>query len=359
MEEQAKRNFLVDLGFTISVGAIVYIAVKFLLSYLLPFVIASIVAWLVQKPAEYIARRIKIKKGICAALLSVVFYIAVIMVIFLILYNFTFAAKGLLTDLPDYLQILEKVMIKFQNGFNTVLNGISNKLAVETDNITKNMLTDITHKLTEFLSGLATGLAGGIPSFLFSSIVTLVAGCYIAKDFERLSRFLNEFLGKRIYCNIIKIKEIFVHSVFKLIKGYFILMLITFVELLFAFWVLDTKYPIALALLISFIDLLPVLGIGTVLIPWSIIEFVLMNGKMGIMILLIYLTITVVRNFLEPRIIGKQIGINPLFTLIAMFAGVKIFGFAGIFIAPIVFIVSIKYYKNELENEKLADIKKV
>ncbi len=136
-------------------------------------------------------------------------------------------------------------------------------------------------------------------------------------------------------------------SVFKLIKGYAILMLMTFLELLAGFLILRVKYALLLSLLIAVIDILPVLGTGTVLIPWGIAGLILKNTALGIGILVLYAVITVIRNFAEPKIIGKQIGINPLFTLLSMFIGIKLLGFAGVIIFPTALIVTVKYYSED------------
>ena len=136
-------------------------------------------------------------------------------------------------------------------------------------------------------------------------------------------------------------------SVFKLIKGYAILMLMTFLELLAGFLILRVKYALLLSLLIAVVDILPVLGTGTVLIPWGIAGLILKNTALGIGILVLYAVITVIRNFAEPKIIGKQIGINPLFTLLSMFIGIKLLGFAGVIIFPTALIVTVKYYSED------------
>ena len=352
LEEQAKKRFLINLAFTVTVGFIVYFSGKFLFSYLLPFVIATVIAWLVQKPAGFLSQKTKFKKGTCAAFLSVVFYVAVISVFIVICYYLTSLLKELLNDFPKFFEIFRNTVINLQKAFYSLLSGISDELAQKSENITQDMLGDIGHKFGSILSDLIASFAKGLPSFLFSSIVTLVAGCYISKDFEQLSKFLSGFLGRKIYGNIMKVKDILAGSVLKIVKGYLILMLITFGELTLAFFILGIKRPLLIALAVSFIDLLPVFGIGTVIIPWSISKFLLADAKMGVALLVIYVAVILIGNFLEPKIISGQIGINPLFTLISMFAGLKIFGFFGLFLLPIALIVAIKYYKNELDNER-------
>lgn len=129
-------------------------------------------------------------------------------------------------------------------------------------------------------------------------------------------------------------------------------MVITFIELSISFLILRINHPFLIGFIISLIDILPVLGTGAVLIPWAIISILTQNISLGISLAIIYIIITVIRNFLEPKIISGNVGINPLFTLAAMFLGIKFFGITGLFILPITLIVIIKYYKEEIEYEK-------
>lgn len=352
LEQQAKKSFITSFIFTVIVGGIVYISGKFLFQYLFPLVLASVIAWLVQKPAKFFSSKARFKTGTCAAFLSVLFYIVAALLLFFLIYRFALLFKNLLHELPEFLNFFENSVLKIKNSFSSLLGGISEELESEVNNIAAEMLNGIRQRLTSGFSGIAASTAGKLPSFLFSGIVTLVAGCYIAKDFEGLAKFFHELLGANIYGNIIKVKDIFINSVLKIIKGYLILMALTFIQLTVGFLIMGISYAPLIALLVSFIDLLPVFGTGTVLIPWSIAELILGNTAQGFGILAIYLTVTVVRNFAEPKIIGNQIGINPLFTLVAMFAGLKIFGFWGLFILPVALIVIVKYYKNEMELEK-------
>lgn len=108
------------------------------------------------------------------------------------------------------------------------------------------------------------------------------------------------------------------------------------------------KYAPVIALLIAVVDVLPVLGTGTVVIPWGITEILLGNGVRGVGLFVMYAVVTLVRSFAEPKIIGNQIGINPLFTLIAMFVGLKTLGFLGVLIFPTVLIVTVEYYKEQM-----------
>lgn len=113
------------------------------------------------------------------------------------------------------------------------------------------------------------------------------------------------------------------------------LFLLTFAELSIGFLILRIPYAILLGLAITLFDILPVLGTGGFLLPWAAILFLIKNTPLAVGILVLYLIITVVRNIMEPRLVGKQIGLHPLATLMAMFLGLKLVGIVGMFLFPI------------------------
>jgi predicted PurR-regulated permease PerM len=127
-----------------------------------------------------------------------------------------------------------------------------------------------------------------------------------------------------------------------MIKSYMIIMIITFFELFAGLSILKVNYALPIAAIVAFLDILPVLGTGGIIIPWSIVELILKNYFLGFGLLILYVAVTVIRNVLEPRIIGHQIGLHPIITITAMYAGLRLFGFGGLFLAPVV-VITVKY----------------
>lgn len=347
LNKQAKIDFIINLFYYFAIIILTVILGKVLLKYLFPFVIATVVAFFMQKPARKIAEKLKVNTGAIAAFLSAFFYLIIVVLIGFFAYKAIYYlinfSEYFINKLPKFFANfnLTKFFTKLPDEFLETFNSVSS-----------DMVNTLIIKLTSYISSLAGSVAKGMPSFLLSSVVALVATCYIAKDFTKLSAFLKEICGKKLYKKVLKIKNIAYQSVFKLIKGYLILSVITYVEITIGLLVLKIKYAPIIAAVIGIVDLLPVLGAGTVLIPWAVYEIFFGVASKGIGIAVLYLIVVLVRNFLEPKVISKQIGIYPLFTLISMFIGLKLIGFAGIFIFPTVLIVVIKYYKNELDLEQ-------
>ena len=145
------------------------------------------------------------------------------------------------------------------------------------------------------------------------------------------------------------------------IKAQIILMTICFFELLIwlnllSFLKLNVPYPLLMSILICIIDALPILGAGTILIPWAIISFALGDIKLGIMLIIIYLFVLSVRQMLEPKLVSQNLGVHPLITLISMYSGFKIFGVIGFLIGPVVMIILKNVFSRELEVGFFRDI---
>lgn len=348
LERIAKKNFIIDVAYIALITFLVGGFSVLVLKYLLPFVIGSVIAFAVQKPSRYLSGKIRLSKGLLAAVLSVLVYLAVGVIFVFLGYRFAVFLIGLTDFLPSLFDKIGTVFEQIQNKYSALFSGLPERLNLDFNLLIEDTLKKLLETVVGFVSDLMSSVAKKAPTFFVSSIVTLVATCLIAKDFEHLLRFVKTLLGEQRTKITLKIKDIIIGSVFKLGKGYFILTLITFFQLYIGFLILKIDYALSLAVIIAFVDLLPVIGTGTVLVPWSIGAVLLGNLSLGIGVGVLFVIIVIVRNFCEPKIIGMQIGISSLFTLIAMFLGLKLFGVAGLILFPIIFIVVIRYYKEDM-----------
>ena len=182
--------------------------------------------------------------------------------------------------------------------------------------------------------------------FITSSIVTIIASCYIAKDFDRFKASLLSVISEKYKRAGNEIKHLFNNNVKNILIGYFKILIITFIELTIGFLILNRDNAVLYAALIAVLDLLPVIGTGTVLVPWAVYSMLVSNYGLGTGILILYVIIVIVRNIIEPKIIGRQIGLHPLIALITVFIGLKFFGFIGMFIAPLLTMLIYKMYDN-------------
>ncbi len=341
METESKKRFLTDISYYAVISAIIYFIFSIGFSYLLPFFIAFVISAISHK----ICKKIKISgvnENICAVFTAVIIYLSALLLCVLAVRALFSYKSDIASAIIKYTGLLIKTVeryIKPVKKYKTFYKALSGSV-IDTS---ASVITSISAYIAEFIAK--------IPWFLIEIAVTVTATVYITKDYDKLKKFFSYFLKPDTKERLSKIKIITFETLKKFVGGYAILFLLTFSELALVFFILKIPYFIFVAFIVSFIDILPILGVGTILLPWSAISF--LNGKIsfGIALISAYLIITVIRNFAEPHIIGKKFRINPIFTLVAMFIGIKAGGIYGALLLPFALAVIVKYYKNQMENE--------
>lgn len=156
-----------------------------------------------------------------------------------------------------------------------------------------------------------------------------------------------------------------VNGIAKSLGGYLkaqaILILVSFIISLIGLYIyswvgFNIKYPLLAALGIGFIDALPILGSGTVMVPWAIISACKGDLTLGIAILVLWLIMSVIRQIIEPKIVSGQLGVHPIFTLVAMYTGFKFCGILGLFVGPIILIVLKNIFENRIDKGLVKSI---
>lgn len=351
MENGYKNIFILEFLYLAIIFGLTVLGVKLVFSYLWPIVLAAVIGTISRKLSYKFRKRIQININLLSVFTAVIFQLVIIISFGLFFYFFIRLLKNNFSNFPLIFDKLNFFIGKIEALFNSIFKDFSSEISENLSGIFYDYLIKLENKLVAAISDFLTNFVKSLPSLFFALIVTFVSSCYIAKDYEKLKKFVFELLSKKNISKIICVKEILTKNIFRIIKGYFILMLLTFFELTVAFIILKIKFAPLIAFLISLVDLLPVLGTGTILVPWGILEFAFENKTLGISLILVYILIIVIRNFAEPKIIGKQIGVNPLFTLIAIFLGYKLFGFLGLIILPLILIVVLEYYRKQLGNK--------
>lgn len=207
----------------------------------------------------------------------------------------------------------------------------------------------IKNYLSEFIKWI-----GKIPNFLVYLVITILSTYFISSDkFYILDRmeyhFPKKWIGK-VREKTRKIKS----SLGSYLKAEIIMIFISFVIVLVGLSIfnligLPIEYPLLMALIIGFVDALPILGSGTVLIPWSIISFINSDISLGAALLGLYIFTLLAKQFIEPKIVSNKIGIHPIFTLIAMYTGFKFLGLIGLLAGPIILIILKNVFSNTID----------
>lgn len=346
MNLEKRKNFIINIIYFSIIAVLIYFAVKFLSSYLTPFLIGIFASFIVQRPANFIHKKAKIPKGAITIILVILTYILIIALLGIVSYLlYILLANFVQKEIPSYLPTIKSAFEGLNIWFATAFKDLPNEVIASIQSLPETIINKVATLGGSFAAEFGLNLAKATPQTIITIIVTIVASCYIALDYDRVIRFLKAQLSARAIDIITNVKELFTKNIFRMLRGYLILMLITFLELCVFIALLGFKNFAVIAAVIAIVDVLPVLGVGTIVIPWSLISLLTGNYFAAIILILAYIVIAIVRNFLEPRIVGHQIGLNPLVMLVALFVGLKLMGFAGMFILPLLMITIVELHK--------------
>ena len=368
---------LKKIGLALLIGiiaaAILVVVFKYALPILLPFVVAWVVALILQPIINFLSKKAKIPK-----------WLSVIVLVLLTLFLLSWAIYAIIVRASTELLSLSQELLKMFENFSNEPNGIDsfidklNSLIPFID--LSGFLHNIWNNLDEYIASalknlvslvsssvvpLITKIVMAIPNAFVFFIITIISAVYISIDFKKINTFISYQFPEKARAFMKMVKEQFVLTIGKYVRAYGLLILITFTELFIGFSILGVSYSFIIAMITAFVDILPVLGTGTILIPWGVYMLISGNYFMGIGILILYVIITVIRQILEPKIVGSYVGLYPLVTLMAMYIGTKVMGFFGLFLFPITIILlkkmnddgHIKLWKTPPELEAIPEKK--
>ncbi|MBO5912482.1 MAG: sporulation integral membrane protein YtvI [Clostridia bacterium] len=336
MTAEKQKKLLINIAFYTVAAVFVYILARLITGPLLPFALAFGLATVLQGAIRWLCEKFRFKKGFASvALVLVVYTVVGVTTVWLIraLYG---QVSDLVTTLPQYSDSISEAFSYISEKIKTIFGSMPEILSEEIPSTAINTLAE---NLGQAISGVATDFAKAIPSFLLSVAVTVIAGAYFAKDYGKIMDSVNRLIPQSILERLVFIKDVILKKLGKMLKGYLVIVSMTFFELLVGLGLLKVKYALVIALVTAFVDILPVLGSGTVLIPWAVVSGLSGNTGKAIGLVILYIVVTVVRNVTEPKIIGSKLGIHPVLMLAAVFVGLKIFGGVGVIVVPLGVVV--------------------
>jgi sporulation integral membrane protein YtvI len=334
---QKYKTFINKIVLVTVVIFLLYLTVTYLLPFFAPFVIAIIIAF-INEPVIRLLEKLKVPRKL-AAVISLFFTISVL---------------GLIVTL-GIIKIYNELLI-LQNNISDYINGISNQLTELFDKATTyyntlpkgvtDAISENVKSLTPKLQGIITSLVtylintlSSIPKMTVLIIVTLLSTYFISSDRNKIRKFFYKQMPESWSEHFSGIKSDTFTALFGYFRAILILMSITFIEATLGLLVISPKYALIMGLVVAISDAIPVVGTGIVMIPWISYNFITGNMQMALGLTIIYLFGVIIRQILEPKIVGSQIGLHPLVTLIAMYLGLELFGIFGMIIGPVSIII--------------------
>jgi sporulation integral membrane protein YtvI len=304
------------------------------LPYTLPFVLAFIFASLLQKPTAFLVKKFRMKNFLASIITTVIFFAIIITLVTIGITSLTSEIIQLGKNTQAYITNNTALITQYADVLRDYYENLDPTLVVTIQNNLASSITKLSNLAAAAVGGVASALLAflaSVPYIVMVVLFTLLATYFFTKDMTSAkNKFLNiiptENAGKMLY--------IF-NETKKMLGGYAfsyaIIIFFTFLETLVGFSILRVKYAVILSIVSAFVDVLPVLGVGSVYVPLAVIHIISGKYVTGIGILILYALVFIIRQIIEPRILSSSLGLHPVAVLAAIFIGLKANGVAGMF----------------------------
>ena len=357
---EKRRSFIINTVFVVIIVGLFYLAIKYALGIVWPFVVAFFLAMLLQRPVNFLSTKTPLKRGISSVIMVLFVLVIVGSMLGLIIGRIVIELKGffdyLLIKMEDAPAFVDQIQAWLSDTFSFLPKSLHESIMTATENFLNRLMgieakasadaiqaenSGIDFSLLSSPLGAVWGTAKQIPMIAVGVLVCVVSCCFMTTDYRTLRDMILSQLSQKRQSAVIRTKQVTFSTLGKMGKAYSIILFVTFMEMLLGLsflkliHVYNSGYIFAIAFITAVVDIIPMLGTGTILIPWALWSLFTGDVGLGIGLLVVYAIISVIRQVIEPKLVASQLGLPPFVTIMAMYIGSQLFGFIGLFLLPI------------------------
>jgi sporulation integral membrane protein YtvI len=310
--------------------------------YVWPFLLAFVLSRLLAPPVKFCMdhmKRVRIPRGIITLIGMILLFGILGTLIFALANRIVRELMQLLQNTPTYVSWLQDTALPYLRN---LYQSYSDVLPESVMTYVNDAIATISANAVSFAGSLSASITGGavrtaasLPTALLSVVLTIMGTYYMTADKDRISAFFQRTFPENVRTHSKILKKNLVFSLFGQIKSQLLVSLIIMVFLMLTFVLFRIRYGLLFGFFIGLADALPVIGAGLFLIPWCLFELIMGHYAMAAFFAVAYICVIVIRQIAEPRIVGHNLGLYPLATMIAMYVGFRLMGFLGLICGPI------------------------
>lgn len=317
------------------VGA--YLIIVYAFPVIGPFVVALLIAELVEPVVSFLNRRLRLPRGLAVFVVLAVFIGLLSIALIAGISKLIQEIEAFIENLPFMynaaLDLVDHFSVEF-GAFSASLPTYIQDLITENLAYFENALNRVLPKLTGTL-GIVTSLPGLFTSLLIAALATF----FMSRDRRMIGQFLLSLFPEAWQPKMRVVKADVWTSTMGWAKAQMLLITLTMVQSIIGLKLIGAKYAVLMGFVVGVADVLPILGPASVYVPWIIFSFVFGDKVFGLKLLILYLLVAGVRQVLEPKVVGDRVGLHPLATLFALYVGIQFFGALGVVIGPLLAIL--------------------
>lgn len=367
MKNRTKLLIMALCAAAIAVG--IYFAAPFLLkiigyviSLFAPFILGYLFSGLINPLANVLQRKLKIPRGFSAVLVMILTLGIIGGALVGVVWKVAAELAKLYRSFPQMYAAWQSSWHSFTGKLSNIYNMLPAEAQLSLDTLTKSA----GDRISEFISShsapvfdSASNIAKAVPGAIIAAVVFLLSVYFMVVDHRQVSAAIHKIFGESFSERLHMVKSECGRYIGGYCKAQGILMVIVFMIVAFGMAVLRADYVLLVSVLTAFLDALPFFGSGITLWPLAAIYFISGNMKMGVGMIVIYVVIILVRRFVEPKLVSDKIGLHPIFTLVSMYVGYKLWSVIGMIIGPIVLMLLISLYRAGVFNGIIKNVKRL
>ena len=331
---------------TAAAAAGIWLFWRWVLPVLMPFMLGFLIAMLIERPVRWLIKRARLPRWAASLSVTVILIGALAGLTYMLISRISYETGRLLRQLPDLMAKLPVMSRDLNIRLEAVVTAAPAELQDFLRSSAEKMIREgvnIPGELYAWLGNFITGVVGALPAIALFGIALTLSIYMISADYPGVTRFIMAQVPQNRRGHVLKIGRSFMPTLGKWLKAQGILIAMNAGLAFIGFMALRVEYTVIMVGVIAVVDALPVVGSGIILLPWAVFCFVTGDTGMGIGLSVLYLVLTLVRGISEPRVVGAQIGLPPLVSLLAIYAGYKLMGVFGMILFPFlaIFIVQL------------------
>lgn len=305
-----------------------------LFKFFLPFIIGWIISAIANPLVKFLEKKIKIIRKHSSALIIILVIALVILTIYGVIAFLITQTQSLIDDFPNIVELVTDRFHQVVESLSSVF-GIS---AVKVQKTFDDFLLSIRDEYaslfdTEKISEITISLARNVVEYVLMTLIVFMSAYFFIKDRNVIVEKIKKHTPKSVLDNYNIVAQYFKQAVGGYFKAQFKIMLVLIIIMFIGFRIIGTKYSFLIATITGILDVLPVFGTGAILWPWALVELILGNYFEAVILMVIYLVCQLVKNILQPKLVGDSVGLNPLATLLFMYIGYRFGGIVGLIVA--------------------------
>lgn len=350
----------IRLLLTAAVLLLLFLAVPPLLSLFMPFVLALIMAWLLNPIVRWVHRKLKVSRRLISLLLILLMFGIVGGILFWFIYGIGSEIYSLVTNWDSVRGAITSGLDALGGHFDRFFALLPDDVAGWIDGLYQRLmvwLQDVVPTLLTSMGKSAGNFAMSVPTWIIAAIVFVMASYFITADYPSIRFWATERMSPSVHRFLSRVRRVAVGAFGGYVKAQLILSLAVFFILLIGFSIIGQGYALLLAFLFAVMDFIPIIGSGTVMVPWAVISIVIGDYRKALELMIIWGVICLFRRVAEPKVVGDQTGLSPILSLISIYVGMKLAGVLGMVFGPAVVLIVINILKMDVFSGTRQDLK--